>query len=190
MLKGASYNPNAGNYIVSGRSYSAMGLSSAAGSLPTADIIYAVPFLFPSPVSGVTQIIGRVGTIGVTSSIKFGMALVNGTTATMVTDLNPTGVATTSLNDVICTVSPFTIKANTYYVLCAIGTGATMAILTASNSTTAQGWAQGFASTTFASTNNTGFTNNTSTYAAGFPASFTLTQTSASTVPFLGFVAP
>lgn len=176
--------------LVSGDSYSSQSLSSGAGTIGVADTTYVCPFICPTPLNGVIKVIGRVTTVGVGSNGKFGICTINGTTATMLTDLNPTGVATTALNDVTGTFTGVNLKGGNAYGLVYIGSGATMPIFLASGSSSLSGFFMGFSPGNFASTNNVGFTSAANTYAGGFASTFALTKSSSASVPYLGVVVP
>lgn len=154
------------------------------GSIGTADTIYCCPFYTIDPINNLTQIAGSVTTARTSSNAKFGVATWSGTTDTMISTLNPTGVATTSVNvDVIGTFSAINLKGHQLYLLCYIGASTVMPVLAGVSNNSFGLWAVGSSSGNFTTSLGKDFTASGSTYSGGFASSFTLTPVTSAVVP-------
>jgi len=149
-----------------------------------------VPYYGIDPITALTSLALRVTTGGTSSNLKFGVATMSGTKATMLTTLNPTGVASnTNTTTVSGSFGAINIKGHQFYLLCVIGAGTVMPTVTAQSNTDIVTWATGSSSTSFGAAVFRGWTSAGNTYAGGFNSTFTLTPVSTD-VPFMGVVAP
>lgn len=182
---------SSGNHFVSGRVYSSLGQSINASAILVADTTYCTPYYGIDPITAATSIAIRVTTAGTSSNLKFGIATMSGTTATMITTLNPTGVATNTPNTTVSgSFGAVNIKGHQFYLLCVIGAGTVMPTVNTSSSTNLITWAVGAAASDFGPSVYTGWTSAANTYAGGFNSTFTLTPTTSTTMPLMGIVAP
>lgn len=167
---------SSGNHFVSGQIYTSLSYSIGSASILITDRTYCIPYYGIDPITAAVEIAMRVTTAGTTSAAKFGIATLSSVgasmTATMITTLNPTGVATNTLNTtVLGTFGATNLKGHQFYLLCVIcgstGGGTVMPTVVTGTSSNLINWATGVTPSSFGQFVNTGWTSADNTYAGG-----------------------